>query len=345
MNYTLARNATAAAVVVCGTLALLAAIVAVAGYAPGPALEALWRGSFGSWYSFTSATLVRATPLIIVGIATTLAFRAGVFNIGGEGQLLVGASLAAFVVLGVPAGAWSVPLGLGAGAIGGAVWAAIPAVMRHRFGVLEVITTLMLNAVAIQLVGWLVHGPLQEPTHVYPQSATIASPAQLPIIASGTRMHAGVALALLLAAGAWWFATQTAAGFRWRAVGANPHAAAVTGRIDVARTVFIVFVASGALAGLAGAVEVQGVALALYESLSPGYGYTAIAVALLARLDPRAVVPSALLFAALEAGAGAMQRDAGVPSVLVKIVEAALILVVLAFDARQRRRLAVAVVA
>jgi ABC-type uncharacterized transport system permease subunit len=339
-----ARSVAAAILVGGGTLGLLATILAVAGYAPGPALEAMWRGSFGSWYSLTSATLVRAAPLITVGIATTIAFKAGVFNIGGEGQLLAGGSLAAFAVLTVPAGVWSVPLGLAAGAVGGAVWAAIPAIMRRRYGVLEVITTLMLNAVALQLVSWLVHGPLQEPTHVYPQSATIAPAAQLPILAPGTRLHGGVALAVLIAAGAWWFATRTAAGFRWRAVGANPHASAVTGRIDVARTAFVAFVASGALAGLAGAVEVEGVALALYESLSPGYGYTAIAVALLARLDARAVVPSALLFAALEAGAGAMQRDAGVPSVLVKVVEAALILIVLAVDAYQRRRVGVAIV-
>ena len=340
-----ARGAFRGALVACGALGLLAAILAIAGYPPGPALAAMWRGSFGSWYSLTSTTFVRATPLIIVGVATAVAFRAGVFNIGGEGQLLMGGSFAAATVLIVPPGVWSVPLGLVAGVAGGATWAAIPAVMRHRFGVLEVITTLMLNAVALQLVGWLVHGPLQEPTRVYPQSAVIASSAQLPILAPGTRLHAGVVLAIVLATAAWWVMSRTAAGFRLHAAGANPDAAAVTGRINVARTATIAFVASGALAGLAGAVEVQGVALALYESLSPGYGYTAIAVALLARLDARAIVPSALLFAALESGAGAMQRDAGVPSVVVKVVEAALILAVLVLDAQQRRRLTAAAAA
>lgn len=337
MNRSVVRNGAAVVLIVGGTVALLAIVLAVAGYEPAPALAALWRGSFGSWYSLTSATLVRATPLLIVGLATAAAFRAGVLNIGGEGQLLAGASFAACAVLLVPAGAWSLPLGLAAGAVGGAAWAAIPALLRHRLGVLEVITTLMLNAVALQLVGWLVHGPLQEPTRIYPQTAIISSAAQLPIIVPATRLHAGVVIALALAIASWWFATRTAAGFRWRAVGANPFAAAVAGRIDVPRVVTTAFLVSGALAGLAGAIEVQGVTLALYESLSPGYGYTAIAVALLARLDARAIVPSALFFAALEAGAGAMQRDAGVPSVLVKVVEAALIVAVLIVESRQRR--------
>lgn len=321
------------------TLALLAIMLAAAGYSPGPAIGALWRGSLGSWYAFTSVTLVRATPLLLGGLATTIAFRAGVLNIGVEGQLLAGATLATWLALGAPwLGPWLIPFGLCAGVVGGMAWATTPALLKRRFGVLEVISTLMLNAVAVQLVGWAVRGPLQEPTHVYPQSALVPRAAQLPLIVSGTRLHAGFALAVALTALTWWLLSRTAVGFRMRVTGANPRAAASAGGIDVPALATGAFLVSGALAGLAGAVEVHGVTFALYESLSPGYGYTAIAVALLARLDARAIAPSAVFFASLETGASAMQRDVGVPASLVQVVEALLILIVLAFDARNRIR-------
>jgi simple sugar transport system permease protein len=189
-----------------------------------------------------------------------------------------------------------------------------------------VISTILLNFVALDLVGYLVRGPLQEPLRVYPQSATIAMAARLPRILPASRLHAGCLIAIAAAGIAWWILRSTAAGFRLRAVGANPDAARVTGEIDVGRTSSRAFVLSGAIAGLAGAIELTGVTFALYENISPGYGYTGIAVALLARLDPLAVVASGLLFGALEAGASAMQRDAAVPSVVVSIVEAMIIL-------------------
>lgn len=331
------------AITVLGTLgavfALLTITIAVAGFDPWLALSAMWRGSFGSWYALTSATLVRATPLLITGLAVAVAFRAGVLNIGAEGQLLSGAALATATALALPsAGIALVPIVLIAGAVGGASWTVVPAMLRRKFGVREVISTLMLNAVAVHLVGWLVRGPLQEPTHTYPQTAMIASAARLPIILAGTRLHAGFLIGVLLAAFVWWVVAQTAVGFRVRCAGANSFAAASAGGIDVGRVTGGAFLVSGALAGLAGAVEVQGVTSALYEGLSPGYGYTAIAVALLARLNALTVIATAVLFAALEAGATAMQRDAGVPSVLVKVVEALLILLVLALDAWRRRR-------
>jgi simple sugar transport system permease protein len=187
----------------------------------------------------------------------------------------------------------------------------------------------MLNFVALHVVGILVHGPLQEPLGIYPQSASIADAARLPRLVPGTRLHLGFALAIILAPVLWWWLRATAAGFRLRAVGANPSAAAVAGRIDVPRVTGLAFVASGALAGLAGSVEVSGVTFALYENPSAGYGYTAIVVALLARLDPVAIVPSAVLFGALESGALAMQREAGIPSVVVTAIEAVLVLTVL----------------
>jgi general nucleoside transport system permease protein len=326
------RPALAAAGTLALTGLLVAALVAAAGYDAGAALAALWHGSLGSPDALLSATLVRATPLLLAGLAVALAFRAGVLNIGAEGQLLAGAAAAAAVgVLGAAAAGRAAPvLMLAAGALAGALWAGVAAVLRRRFGVLDVIGTLMLNFVALHLVSYLVRGPLQEPTHIYPQTPTLADAARLPRIAEGVRLHWGFPLALLAALALWYVLRSTAAGFRLRVVGASPRAARSAGRVDVERTVAAAFLASGALAGLAGAVEVGGVTYALYENISPGYGYTAIAVALLARLHPLAVVPSAVLFGALEAGAAAMQRDAGVPSVLVSVVEATLILVVLA---------------
>jgi general nucleoside transport system permease protein len=165
---------------------------------------------------------------------------------------------------------------------------------------------------------------------VYPQSSTFSMAAHWPFLVPGQRLHLGFALGLMLAIGAWAWLTYTASGLRVRLVGAGARAAASAGGIDVARTTFGVFLVSGALAGLAGASEVGGVTFALYEGLSPGYGYTAIAVALLARLDPRWVIASAVLFGALEAGAAAMQRDAGVPSVVVQVFVALTVLATLA---------------
>ena len=300
------------------------------------ALAAFWQGSFGSADAIVSATLVRATPLILAGLAVALAFRAGVLNLGAEGQLLAGGAAAATVgVVLLPAlGDATVIAALAAGALGGAVWAAIPAALRRR-GVLEVISTLMLNFVALYAVGYLVRGPLQEPTHAYPQSRTLAAGARLPLLVPGSRLHVGFALALAAAVGLWWTLRTTAAGFRLRAVGLNPAAAASAGLVDVGRVTGRAFLVSGALAGFAGAVEVTGVTFALYD-LSPGYGYTAVAVALLAGLNPLGVVATGVLFGALEAGATAVQRDAGVPAAVAGVIEAALVLVVLALETRRR---------
>ena len=309
-------------------IALLAALLALGGYDVPLALGALWRGSVGSSYAITSATLVRATPLLLAGLAVAVAFRAGVWNIGAEGQLLVGAT-AAVAIASLPfPGAARIALALIAACAAGALWAAPAAILRRR-GVLEVISTIMLNFVALNLVGFIVRGPLQEPTHAYPQSSALPLEARLPRV-PGTRLHLGVAIAALAALTLWVLMTRTAWGFRVRAVGANARAAAMAGMIDVQRTTLSAFLVSGALAGLAGGIEATGVTFALYEGLSPGYGYTAIAVALLARLDPLLVIPSAFLFGALEAGATAMQRDAAVPAALVSVVEGSLVLLVLA---------------
>ena len=314
----------AAAVVV----ALLWLLLVVTGHDAGRALAAFWSGSFGSSYAFASATLVRATPLILAGLAVAVAFRAGVWNIGAEGQLLVGAAAATAVALhfGATLGTLVLLPAIAAGALAGALFAGIAGVLRARFGVLEIISTIMLNFVGLHLIGYLIRGPLQEPTGLYPQSATLPPDSRLPLLVPGTRLHWGIVIAVVAAAALWAVLRFTEVGFRIRAVGANAVAARVAGSIDVAAVALTAFLASGALAGIAGALEVTGVTYALYESLSPGYGYTAIAVALLARLDPFGILMTGTLLGALQAGGAAMQRDAGVPSVLVTIVEAVLIL-------------------
>ncbi|MGH7560765.1 MAG: ABC transporter permease [Gemmatimonadales bacterium] len=315
--------------------------LALAGYDAPLALGALWRGAFGSWYAFSSATLVRAIPLVILGLGLALAFRAGALNIGAEGQFYAGAIAATWI--GSLVAAWPSPLAIGAvwiaAAAAGVLWVAVPVLLRLRFGVLEVISTLLLNFVAEAAVSYAVTGPLQETSRIYPQSDPIPLAARLPAV-PGTRLHLGLLAALLAAVGLWLLFTRTAFGFRLRATGLGPRAAEVSGRIRVGRVVAIALLCSGALAGLGGGIEVGGVTYALYMNLSPGYGFTAIAVALLARLHPIGVVAAGVLFGALEAGAQGMQREAGVPAVAVYVIEAVIILVVLLADVLARKRAA-----
>ncbi len=328
----------AAAALVLG-LAALAGGLALAGYDAGAALGALWQGAFGSWYAFTSATLVRAVPLIIIGLGIAVAFRAGAFNIGAEGQFYAGAIAATWV--GVHSASLPAPIAIGAllvsAAVAGAAWIVLPVLLKLRFGVLEVISTLLLNFVAESLVSLMVQGPLQESRHIYPQSDQIAAVARLPVL-PGTRLHAGIAIGVLAGAILYYVFSRTLWGFRLKAVGAGARAAAISGRIDASRMSAVALLLSGMLAGIAGGVEVGGVSYALYQNLSPGYGFTAIAVALLARLHPLGVLAAGTLFGALEAGAGAMQRDAGVPAVAVYVVEAVVIIVLLIADAYRLAR-------
>jgi simple sugar transport system permease protein len=251
---------------------------------------------------------------------------------------MIGAVAATVVGLGRSLGPSHVVLALAAAALGGALWAGIAAILKRRFGVLEVISTIMLNFIGANVVAYLVRGPLQEPTGVYPQTDLIAIPARLARVTQGSRLHLGVLLAVAACVAAWWFMRETAAGFRVRAVGASPNAAAIVGRIDVPRVTARALIVSGALAGLAGGVEVTGVTYALYENISPGYGFSAIAVAILAGLRPQLVPVTAILFAALETGALGMQRDAGVPSAVASALEAVVILATLVLASGFARR-------
>lgn len=332
------RSIWSAVVAILAGFALLFVGLTLAGYDAGAALSALVRGALGSGDVFLSATLVRAIPLTILGLGVALAFRAGALNIGAEGQLYAGAIAATW--MGQQVASWpsalAIPTVLVVAAAAGALWILIPVVLRLRFGVLEVISTLLLNFIAMAMVSYMVTGPLQEARRVYPQSDPIAVSAQLPHL-PGSRLHLGFVLAGALAVLLWGFFRYTAMGFRVRAAGQGPRAALVSGRIPVNRVLAGALLASGAFAGLGGGVEVSGVTYTLFASLSPGYGFTAIAVALLARLHPLGVLGAGVLFGALEAGAQGMQRDAGVPAVAVTAVEAVAIIAILLADARVRR--------
>jgi len=319
-------------------LAITALLIGVAGGSPGAALAALLSGAFGSADAWSEVG-VRTCPLLLTGLAVAVAFRAGIWNIGAEGQLLIGAVAVAW--LGTHVGDWSgwlaVPLILCAAALGGAGWAGIAGALRTTRGVDEVISTIMLNFIALGLVGWLVHGPLMEAAATYPQSDAVGVAARLPRLFNGYRVHGGLLLAVAAAAGVAMLLFRTVLGFEMRAVGLSPQAARLAGlRTDGA--LLRALALSGALAGLAGGIEVSAITYRLYDRFSPGYGFTAIAVALLGRLHPLGVVLAAVFFAALDVGSLAMQRVAGVSSVLVSAVQAIVIFTLLGLDRWQRRR-------
>lgn len=312
-------------------LALLvsAGLLAATGKNPVDAYRALYDGSFGSTFGL-SVTLVRMTPLLLAGLGVALSFRAGVFNIGAEGQLYVGAILgtvAALYIPGLPAAAL-VPICILAGFVGGALWAFIPAWLRAYRGVSEVVVTLMFNFIGLYLANYLVnlnYGPLGLAGSAYPQSAAIPSKAELPIIWPTTPVHAGLLIGVFLAVVLFAVMRWTPFGFRVRVVGANPEAARFAG-ISVRRMIIVVMLISGGLGGIAGASEILGLKYALYANFSPGYGYDAIAVALLARNSPIAAIISAAFFGGMRAGAVQMEQTVGVESSFVLIIEALAIL-------------------
>jgi len=287
--------------------------------------RALLIGAGGDQYRLTE-TLVKACPLLYTGLGVALSLHAGVWNIGAEGQLLLGALATAWIG-GYTASLspiWAVPMACGAAMLAGSLWASFAVLLKNQRGVNEVISTIMLNFVAVGLVSYCVHGPLMETAARYPQTDLLPPAAHLPRLLPPTRLHLGIPLGLLSAYGLWFLLFRTKLGFQFRATGANPLAAQFAG-ILVERQIGLALVFSGALAGLAGGIEVSGVTQRVYEKFSPGYGYTAIAVALLGQRSPLGVVLAAIFFGALEAGSGTMQRVAGVSSVLVAVIQATVV--------------------
>ncbi|MBO6883641.1 MAG: ABC transporter permease [Marivita sp.] len=325
----LALVTTAPLAAIFAALLLAAGLIGAAGVNPLTAYAEMLRGALGSRLSITEM-LTRATPLILTGLAAAVAFRARLWNIGGEGQFYVGALTTAWIghSLGLPG-----PIGIAVlmvcGMAAGALLLAGPAFLRLRFGVDEVVTTLLLNFIVILFVGLMIEGPLRDPLAFgWPQSVPVDGDYRLPDLVPRTRLHIGLLFAIAAAGVVWLVLTRTVFGVETRAAGLNARAAAFAG-ISLPRTIMGVALVSGALAGLAGAVEVMGVTGGVTTTMSPGFGYAGIVVAMLAALHPAGVVAAAIFVATVFVGADAMSRATGVPSFIADVIVALSLLTML----------------
>jgi len=316
------------------TLAISSLLVAWAGAPVGQAYVLLLQGGFGSRFAITE-TLTRATPLIFTGLAAAVAFRARLFNIGAEGQLYLGA-LAAVAVGGLHGGEgfalspWLLlPLMMTAAALAGAALLLVPALLKSRLAVDEVVTTLLLNFIVLLFVGAMLDGPMKDPTAMgWPQSVAIQDTLQLDKLIERSRVHTGLLGALVAALALWALLRFTTHGFQIRAVGSGARAAAFAG-MPVGWVTVKVALLSGALAGLAGAVEVAGRAGYVTLDMSPGYGYSGIVIAMLAALHPLGVVAAAVFVAGILVGADSMSRVVGVPTYIADVIVAVALISVL----------------
>lgn len=314
-------------------------IIAIVGGNPFAAYLGLAQGAFGSAKAW-SETFVWATPYIFAGLAVALAFKGGLFNIGAEGQLAFGAVATAWVgyalpeMLGIELPAiLHLPLAIGAGILAGALWAAIPGVLKAYAGGSEVINTIMMNYIALNITSFLLNGPMKDrnPLNVIARTPEIAEGARLPVIVEGLRVHWGFPLALLVAFGVWYLLWKTTFGFEIRTVGTNPDAAKYAG-MNYKRIIVLTMALSGLLAGMAGAVEVTGLNYRHELGFSIGYGFDAIAIALLGKTHPLGVVLASLLFAGMRNGATRMQFLTQIPVDIISVIQA-LILLFVAADA------------
>ncbi len=317
-------GAIALAVVIC------AALISLAGSDVIDSYRALYNGAFGS-RNATIETLVQATPLIFTGLAATFAFRAKVWNIGGEGQLFAGAMGAfwASVLLSdtLPRALLIVVVMVFA-AVFGAVWAGIAAVLRTQFGVNEIISTVMLNFIIINVLSFLLSDWWQDPASFYYQSERMPDVVALPRLFDGGRLHLGFIIALVMAAVVWFVLERTSFGYEVRSVGVNPRVASYGGIIG-SRIVIATMLVSGAIAGLAGGSELTGIHLRLQLDFSDNLGFTGIIIALVARLRPAGVVVAAIIAGALTNGATTMQLTTGVPAALVDVLKGLTLVLVL----------------
>ena len=309
-------------VAILAALVLAAGLIAAAGVNPLTAYGEMLRGALGSKLSLTEM-LTRATPLIFTGLAAAVAFRARLWNIGGEGQFFVGALATAWIGHTLAAPGWiGVPVLMVAGMVAGALLLAGPAYLRLRFGVDEVVTTLLLNFILILFVGLMIEGPMKDPLAFgWPQSVPVDGNFRLPDLVPRTRLHIGLLFAIGAAGLVWLLLARTVFGAETRAAGLNASAAAFAG-ISLPRTIMGVALISGALAGLAGSVEVMGVTAGVTTTMSPGFGYAGIVVAMLAALHPAGVVAAAVFIATVFVGADAMSRATGVPSFIADVIVA-----------------------
>jgi simple sugar transport system permease protein len=334
-------------------LATLAALIIGAilllflGANPISAYGALLEGAFGSTNALAE-TIVKATPLLLVGVGICIAARGGVNNIGGEGQLVVGALSATIIGLTFPdASGWLIiPLAMIAGFVGGAIWGGIPGYLKARFNVNEILSTIMMNQIAVHGMNFLLNGPLIDPIQLQrasriPQTARLSRAFDLPRLVP-TRLHLGAALAVLAAVVVYILLWRTTLGYRIRAVGLNPEASRYAG-INVPQHVVLSLLLSGALAGLAGAVQVYGLHHRMFtDGSTTGFtgnaGFNGIVTALFGQLHPLGTIPASFLFGGLLVGANKLQRTAQVPGALITTLNGLVVIFVVSSEIWQRRR-------
>lgn len=304
-------------------------VIAIAGVNPIVAYRHLWYGAFGTVHNFAE-TLVKTTPLLIAGIGLSISFRSSLINIGAEGQMIVGAIVATLVGLSIP----NLPMPIAvfvvmlSGFVGGGVYGMFPGYLKAKFGTSEIITSIMLNYIAVSLLAFLLDGPMKEPDGYFPQTALVPINTQLFRFVEDARLNFGFIIALLLIPAYYIVMFRLPLGYKIRAVGLNPNAAKYAG-IKVQKHIIVAMVLSGGLAGLAGMGEVFGLHLRLYNGFSAGYGFDAVAIALLGGLNPIGVPLAALFFGALRVGANAMQNAIQIPVAVTFIIQGTSVLFIL----------------
>lgn len=317
------------------TIAVGTVLIMMSNANPAEAYANFFKGIFGNLNGFCEV-FVKATPLIFTGLGCAVAFRTGFFNIGAEGQFYVGALTASMVALNIQ-GAAGIVLALAAGFLAGGVWALIAAVFKAKLGISEIIVTIMLNYIAINLVGIAVRTFLMDPAGSVPQSAKFDSSVWLPQLLPPTRLHAGFILALVSVAVVWFLLEKTTVGYEIKVVGFNKRAAACNG-ISVMKNIVISAFLSGGLAGMAGVVEVLAIQKKLLEGISSNCGYTAVLIALMAGNHPVGVIVASVAMAAMQVGANTMQRQLGVPSAIVDILIGLVVLLILSKGLIRRKK-------
>jgi simple sugar transport system permease protein len=352
-----------------------AVILLLQGVNPLEAYQSMVVGAFGNKNGLAD-TLVKATPLLLVGLGIAIAFRGGVINIGAEGQLIVGALLTTYLGLQLGDrmnGVLVIIIGLVAGALMGGIWGAIPGYLKAQLGVNEILSTVMMNQIAIQIGYYLLRGPMIDPAELeagtnIPQSARLARTADMPrftdiaeslgftesandlnltgyvkelygVFVEPTRLHSGFIFAIVMGILIYIFLWRTTIGYRIRAVGLNPHASRYAG-INVKRNMVLSMTLSGLFAGLAGAVEILGLHHRMFEpvAVSAGYGFSGIVAALFGKLHPLGIIPSSILFGGLLVGGDKMQRAMQIPQVLIQAILGLVVLFVVSTDYFVRRR-------
>ncbi len=321
------------------TFALTTVLVTMVGANP---LEAYYYFLVAPLSGKVSAieVLVKATPLLLTGAAVTFAFVGGYWNIGAEGQLYAGATAATAIGLQMHGvSSWiTIPLMIVGGFLAGALWALTPALMKVKLAIDEVVTTLLLNSVALFIVSALLNGPWRDPVSQWPQSPEIAPSAIFPKLIPRSRLHLGFILAIVTIVALWFVLTRTPFGLRMRAVGLGMAAAKFAG-INVQRTMLISALVSGGIAGLAGVSEIAGIHYHLIDAISPGYGYTGIIVATLGTLNPWGVALAAMFIGLIDTGSQTVSRALGVPAYLGDVIQSALLLVTLGMLLLQNYRI------